>query len=130
MTALVKLAALAAAVGFGLGGLSLAAAAPEEAPKNESGRVCVDAGQLGRKMVVDKNTVLVEDYAGHAALLKLSAPCRNLDELDKIGFEFNGSSQICDRRDVKILYSRFTEAPVRCLIEEVIPLSRAEAAKY
>lgn len=130
MTMFGKVAALGVAAVLGLGGLSLAFAAPQDKPEAEPAHTCIDAGHLSRKMVVDKNTVLVEDYSGRSALLKLSAPCRNLDELDKIGFEFNGSTQICDRRDVKILYSRFTEAPVRCLIEEVVPLSKAEAAKY
>ncbi|WP_140984896.1 DUF6491 family protein [Asticcacaulis tiandongensis] len=90
---------------------------------------CVDAGRLMTKRVVDKQTLFVED-GGRAALLTLSSPCANLDELDKIGFEFNGSSMICDKRDVKILYSRFSEKPVRCLISKVTPLTPEQAKAY
>lgn len=103
---------------------------PAEAPDQRLGnKQCVDAGRLMTKRVVDKQTLFVED-GGRAALLTLSAPCANLDELDKIGFEFNGSSLICDKRDVKILYSRFSEKPVRCLISKVTPLTPEQAKAY
>lgn len=130
MKAMIKLAVVVAVVTSGLGALSLASAAPEDSPKPEGKARCLDASHLNRKIVVDKMTVLIEDSFGRSALLKLSAPCQNLDDLDKIGFEFFGGTQICDRRDVKILYSRFDEAPVRCLIESVTPLTKEEAKKY
>lgn len=134
MKTVVKLAAVAVVVASGLGALSLASAAPEDTPgphgKPDDKPKCIDASQLNRKMVVNKTTVLIEDGFGRSALLKLSAPCQNLDDLDKIGFEFFGGTQICDRRDVKILYSRFDEAPVRCLVESVTPLTKEEAKKY
>ncbi|ESQ80528.1 DUF6491 family protein [Asticcacaulis sp. YBE204] len=118
-----------AAVGFG--GLSLANAEPETtAASKVAPKHCVNAGNLDRRMVVDKTTVLIEDGFGRAALLKLSRPCQNLDDMDRIGFEFEGSTQICGPRDVKILYSRFNEAPIRCLVESVTPLSKEQATKY
>lgn len=131
MKTALKLAVLAAVTLSGLGALSLASAAPEEPAAAPAGkRQCLDAGHLNRKMVVDKTTILIEDGFGRSALLKLHAPCQNLDDLDKIGFEFFGTTQICDKRDVKILYSRFDEAPVRCLIDSITPLSKEEARKY
>ncbi|MFT4091623.1 MAG: DUF6491 family protein [Asticcacaulis sp.] len=108
------------------------AASPQAADKTEAplqARQCVDAGRLMTKRVVDKQTLFIED-GGRAALLTLSSPCANLDEMDKIGFEFNGSTMVCDKRDVKILYSRFTERPVRCLINKVTPLTPEEAKAY
>ena len=103
---------------------------PTEAPDQRlESKQCVDAGRLMTKRVVDKQTVFIED-GGRAALLTLSSPCTNLDEMDKIGFEFNSSSMICDKRDVKILYSRFSEKPVRCLIAKVTPLTAEQAKAY
>jgi len=90
---------------------------------------CVNGGNSMTRRVIDKQTVLIED-GGRAALLTLTSPCSNLDELDKIGFEFNGSTQICDRRDVKILYSRFTERPVHCLVSKITPLTPEQAKAY
>ncbi|MDC7683527.1 DUF6491 family protein [Asticcacaulis sp. BYS171W] len=114
-----------------LGGLNLAHATPETTPTPEARlKTCLDGHSLNRRMVVDKTTVLIEDGFGRSALLKLSKPCQNLDDLDRIGFEFIGSTQICGRHDVKILYSRFNEAPLRCLIESITPLSKAEAQNY
>ncbi|MFT3997691.1 MAG: DUF6491 family protein [Asticcacaulis sp.] len=134
MRRLRTLAACAAGAGLGVLIVSGFATADEpvkdQASTSVSGRHCVDGSQLSRRMVIDKSHVLIEDSSGRAAILKLTAPCQNLDDLDKIGFEFDGTTQVCGRRDAKILYSRFTEAPVRCLIEEYKPLSKAEAAKY
>jgi hypothetical protein len=91
---------------------------------------CIDASDLDRRQVVKPDTLLIEDDRGRAALLKLSAPCENMNDLDRIGFEFNGSTLLCDRKDIKILYSRFNESPLRCIIETITPITKAEADKY
>lgn len=130
-----RLAGWTAVAALGLGALNIGAAAyanghlesEKAAPKANH---CVDAGNDVRRMVVDKQSIMVEDGSGRGVLLTLSMPCKNLDELDQIGFEFNGSSQICDKRDAKILYSRNGEAPVRCLITEVKHLTREQTKAY
>jgi len=50
-----------------------------------------------------------------------------MDELDQIGFEINGISQLCSRTDIKVLHSRFDGPQVRCIIKEVTFLSHDEA---
>lgn len=98
-----------------------------DAPRTEAPRQCYDFNNMRTRMVIEPDSLLIEDAFGKYVLLKLTAPCRNIDELDKIGFEFNGSTQVCSRTDVKILHSRDTEAPLRCLIDTLTPLTKDEA---
>ena len=91
-------------------------------------RQCVDISNLSSRQVVDKDTLFVRDTSGNAALLTLEAPCNHMDELDRIGFEVEGSSQICGPHDVKITYSRPMDIiGLKGLIGEVKPLSREDA---
>lgn len=124
-----------AAIGLLAGGLLLAgfAHAPDDRDSRDtSTRVaprCLDGQHIGRKHVVDANTLLVYDDWGNPYKLDIGGPCRTMDDWSHIGFEFDGGDQICGAHDAKILYSKFDEAPVQCLINGVHSISRAEAAE-
>ena len=90
---------------------------------------CIDGQHIGRKHVVDANTLLVYDDWGNPYKLDIGGPCGSMDDWSHIGFEFDGTTQICGAHDAKILYSKFDEPPVKCLINGVHPLSKAEAAE-
>lgn len=90
---------------------------------------CLDSQHIGRKHVVDDHTLLVYDDWGNAFKLDIGGPCRNMDDWDHIGFEFNGTSDICGAHDAMILYSKFDEQPLRCVINGVHPVSKTEAAE-
>lgn len=90
-------------------------------------RQCVDMSNLSTRMVLSPDTLLLQDASGHAAKLKMSAPCSQMDDLDMIGFEINGGSQLCSRTDIKVIHSRFDGPQVRCIINEVTFLNRDEA---
>ncbi|WP_189488496.1 DUF6491 family protein [Asticcacaulis endophyticus] len=124
-----KMALLAVAGGI-LSAPAFAAAPVVQSVKPDAPRQCFDLNNMRTRMVIEPDSLLIEDGFGKYVLLKLTAPCRNIDELDRIGFEFNGSTQVCSRTDVKILHSRNTEAPLRCLIDTMTPLTKDEAKVY
>lgn len=95
--------------------------------KPDAAKQCYDLNNMRSRMVIEPDSLLIEDAYGKYVLVKLTAPCRNIDELDRIGFEFNGSTLLCKRTDVKILHSRNTETPLRCLIDTMTPLTKDEA---
>ncbi len=125
-----------AAAGLVAGGLMLAgfAGAPDRHDDRDSRDTtasaprCLDSQHIGRKHVVDANTLLVYDDWGNAFKLSIGGPCGNMDDYSHIGFEYDGSDQICGAHDAKILYSKWDEPPVTCIINGVQPLSKAEAA--
>jgi len=126
-----------AAAGLMAGALAVAAlSVPVSAKQTDDSRVavakpaprCLDGRNVGRKHVVDQNTLLVYDTWGNPYKLDIGGPCRSMDDFSQIGFEFDGSDQICNAHDAKILYSKNGERPVKCLINGVTPISRAEAA--
>jgi hypothetical protein len=98
----------------------------KSAPKSAAHQ-CVDVSRLNTRMVLKPDTLLIEDTGGHAAILTMSAPCAQMDELDQIGFEINGVSRLCSRTDIKILHARFGGPQVRCIISDVKFLSHDEA---
>ncbi len=123
-----------AAAGLVAGGLMLAgfAGAPDRHGDRDGRDTavaprCLDGQHIGRKHVIDENTLLVYDDWGHAYKLGIGGPCRNMNDYSHIGFEFDGSDQICEAHDAKVLYSEWDEPPVRCVINSVKPLSKAEA---
>ena len=133
MTRKLKLSAAFAATGLLTGGLLLAAFAPTPGwgSHGDSSSVaprCLDARHIGRKHVVDDHTLLIYDDWGNAYKLGIGGPCRNMNDMSHIGFEFDGGDQICGAHDAKILYSEWNEPPVTCLINSVKPLTKAEAA--
>ena len=127
----IVLMAAAAVVAAGAGAYSLGRApearAADPAP---AANQCIETASLESKMVVAKNQLLLEDSYGHAALVTLSPPCSQMDQLDHIGFIYQGDTRLCQKHDIKILYSRESEHPVQCLIEDVKPLTKDEAKAY
>lgn len=89
---------------------------------------CLDGRNIGRKHVVDDHTLLVYDTWGNPYKLDYAGPCRSMTDFSQIGFEFNGTNQICQAHDAKILRSEHGEAPVSCLINGVEPITREAAA--
>lgn len=108
-------------VGLGTAGDS------ETAPVNKT--PCIDMDHLEASIVIDKNVLLVKEFGGPAAKLTLSQPCSQMSDLDRVGFEFYGSARLCQRTDVKILHSRFDEAPLTCLISKIEYVTDAEFKK-
>ena len=88
---------------------------------------CLDGRHIGRKHVVDDHTLLVYDDLGNPYKLDVGGPCRSMTDFSQIGFEFNGSHQICQAHDAMILRSENGERPVKCLINGVEPLTRDAA---
>jgi len=89
---------------------------------------CLDGQHIGRMHVVDDHTLLVYDTSMNAYKLDVGGPCKTMTDMSHLGFEFNGGSQICRAHDAFILRSEMNEAPVRCIINGVTPLTRDEAA--
>ncbi len=124
---LAAFAAAAAAVGLvGLGHAPQAKAADPAPPATQ----CIDTKFLDSKMIVSKDQLMLQDGSGHAALVTLAPPCSQMDELDHVGFIYEGDTRLCQKHDIKILYSRDTERPVQCIITDVKPLTKAEAKAY
>ncbi len=88
---------------------------------------CLDIHYTGRFHVVDDHTLLVYDTWGNPYQLDIGGPCRSMTDFSHFGFEVNGTSQVCQAHDAMLLYSQDTERPVRCLINGVKPLTKAEA---
>ncbi len=89
---------------------------------------CLDGRHVGRIHVVDSHTLLVYDDSQNGYKLDIAGPCTTMTDMSHIGFEFNGSDQICRAHDAFVLHSEFDEAPLKCIINGVQPLTRAEAA--
>ena len=89
---------------------------------------CLDGRNIGRKHVVDDHTLLVYDTWGNPYKMDIGGPCKSMTDFSQIGFEFNGTNQICQAHDAMILRSENGERPVKCLINSVEPITR-EAAK-
>jgi len=89
---------------------------------------CLDGRSIGRKHVVDDHTLLVYDTWGNSYKMDIGGPCRSMTDFSQIGFEFNGTNQICKAHDAMILRSENGERPVKCLINSVEPITREEAA--
>ncbi len=88
---------------------------------------CLDVRNSGGFHVVDEKTLLVRDGFGNGYLLDIGGPCRSMNNMSNFGFELYGSSEICRAHDAKILYSHSGEAPVKCLINGIKPISSEEA---
>lgn len=127
MTRVLTIALTAAAAIAGVSVIGFSQAPKAIAASNTQ---CVDAGSLQTRRVIDRNKMFVEDSWGRAAILTLSQPCSQMDEMDRIGFEFSGTTQICSPHDVQVLYSRQDERPVQCIITDVRPLTKDEAKAY
>lgn len=126
LTAIVWLSAFAPSPGWG--GRSAAGDRPAASGDRDSTAPrCLDSRHIGRKHVVDEQTLLVYDDFGHAYKLGIGGPCRNMDDWSQIGFEFEGGDEICNAHDAKILYSKFGEQPVTCIINSVKAVTKAEA---
>lgn len=127
------LAAAAVVTTVAAGALSLAHApkvrAADAAPAPALTQ-CVDTKDLQTKMIVSKNQVVMQDMSGHGALVTLAPPCAQMQELDHVGFLYEGDTRLCQIHDIKILYSRDTEPPVRCLITDLKPLTKDEVKAY
>ena len=123
-----SVAAAVIVAGAGIAGLAMSPHAEAAAPGQ-----CIDASDLATKMVVSSNQVVIQDFQGHGGLLTLGPPCSQMEDLDHVGFEFDGDSRICNKHDVKILYSHGMgdhERPLRCIITNIKPLTRDEVKAY
>jgi hypothetical protein len=129
LAALVLLAtAFAGAAGAGAEGQSASESKSSASAKVQPG-LCVDVSNIFSRQVIDKNKLRVEDGFGRSAILTLSQPCSNMDELDHIGFEMSASGLLCRPHDVKILHSRYNEKPLTCLITDLKVMTREETKK-
>lgn len=133
-----KIALLSAAVAVvaGAGALSLVhtpqARAADPAPTSPALKQCIDTRDLNTRMIVSKNQLVLEDSFHHAALVTLSPPCSQMDELDHVGFLIEGDSRLCQIHDIKILYSHASmhERPLTCLITDLKPLTHDQVKAY
>ena len=129
-------AAVAVAAGAGALGLmhTPQARAADPAPTSPPALAqCVDTHDLNTRMIVSKNQLVLEDSFHHAALVTLSQPCGQMDELDHVGFLIEGDSRLCRIHDIKILYSHATgmhEHPLTCLITDLKPLTHDQVKAY
>jgi hypothetical protein len=87
---------------------------------------CVDIERLHSRRIIDRQTLYLRSSGGKAMLVRLSAPCAQMQEMDRLDFEMRGSSYLCSRSDIAIYHSRFGETPIRCLIAEIKPLTEKE----
>jgi hypothetical protein len=135
----IALLAATAAVFAGAGAFGLshapAARAADPAPSAVPPPLtqCVDTRSLRTKMIVSKNQLVVEDDFHHAALLTLSQPCDQMDDLDHIGFIIEGDSRLCQIHDVKIEYAHQDDhlhPMLRCLITDLKPLTLDQVKAY
>ena len=90
-------------------------------------RSCVQA-PLDDSRVIDESTLLVTDYHGNAAILKMSGRC--MEKNEAIGIKYYGVNQICNRTDVDITGSVASAVPIPCFIDTVTQLSKEEAKAY
>lgn len=91
---------------------------------------CLDGRNVGRTHVIDQNTLLVYDRFDNPYKLDVGGPCRSMNDMSVFGFEFKGSTQICNAHDAMLLRYEPPSAHVsRCLINGVEPLTREEAAE-
>jgi len=90
-------------------------------------RACVSA-PLDDTRILDDSTLLVTDYHGNAALIKMNGRC--LEKNEAIGIKYYGSNQICGPVDVEITGSVATNIPIPCFIDSVTPISKDEAKAY
>ncbi len=105
------------------------AAQPAVAGAEHKAPQCLDIRETGRFHVVNDHTLMVYDRWENPYLLDIGGPCRSMDDFSHFGFEVNGTTQVCRAHDAFLLYSNATERPVRCLINGIKVISRAEAAK-
>ncbi|MGA9659769.1 MAG: hypothetical protein WBQ60_11825 [Asticcacaulis sp.] len=121
MAGMVALSALTPATSASATEVSTNMATERAAPK------CLDGRHTGRIHVVDKNTFLAYDSWGNPYKMGYSGPCRGMDDYSKFGFEFKGTSQICQAHDAMLLRSENNGPLVKCIITSFEPISRAEA---
>jgi hypothetical protein len=124
-----------AIAGLMAGGLIVTACASTATASSDQARAqtrvtpkCLDGRNIGRKHVVDDHTLLVYDTWGNPYKMDIGGPCKSMTDFSQIGFEFNGSNQICKAHDAMTLRSENGERPVKCLINSVEPLTREAAA--
>jgi len=113
-------------------GLSLTAMSPtpnvkqDVKKKTTNQSACVDIDRIHSRQIIDGRTLYLRSRGGGAVLVTLSAPCTQMQEMDRLDFVMHGSSTLCRRGDIDIYHSRFGETPIRCLINEVKPLTEAQ----
>jgi hypothetical protein len=136
-----KIVLLAAAVAVVAGGGALClthapsakAADPAPAAMSPPLAQCIDTHSLKTKMIVSKNQLVVVDDFNHAALLTLSQPCDQMEDLDHVGFLIEGDSRLCQIHDVKIEYAHQDDhlhPMLRCLITDLKPLTLDQVKAY
>lgn len=92
---------------------------------------CLDASRLTTRMVVDSDTLFIEDMNGKGAVLEMTAPCSQMRDLDQISFEFSGSTRVCGRTDIKVVHNTPNGAiPARCIVKTYTPMTRDETRAY
>jgi len=102
---------------------------PDMANANTKAPRCLDGRNIGAIRVVGENLIIAHDSFGNPYEMELGGPCRSMTDMSHIGFEFNGADSICGAHDAFVLYSEENERPMRCIINSVKSISRAEADK-
>lgn len=132
-----RMATLGVALTAGVAAMALiagAVSAHEDRPLSPEANTmaprCLDGQHTGRIHVLDDHTLLVYDRSDNAYKLDIGGPCRSMTDVDKYGFEFKGTTQICQAHDATLLYFPTEHTgPNRCLINAVTPLTRAQASQ-
>ncbi len=104
-------------------------ASPDGAQSSRHVPKCLDTRNMGGVRVVGENLIVAYDGFGNPYEMELGGPCRSMNDFSHIGFEFNGTDEICRAHDAFVLYSENDEQPLRCIINSVKPISREEADK-
>lgn len=124
----------AAPLAFALAGAGAALMATTSAADDRGRGRGVEPGQcvsrpLDATRIVDRSTLYVDDYQGHAVLLHMASQCLNQFH-DAVGLTFRGAERICDPMDVDVTDSVMTEMPVPCIVDSVEALNKDQAKVY
>lgn len=90
-------------------------------------RTCVSS-PLDETKVIDDTTLVVTDWHGNAAVMKMAGSC--LEKNEAIGIKYYGSGQICNPVDVEITGAISSNIPMKCFIQSVTPISKDEVKAY
>ncbi|MFT4075333.1 MAG: DUF6491 family protein [Asticcacaulis sp.] len=88
---------------------------------------CVSS-PLEDSTVIDRETLLLTDRSGNSLILHMTGPCMTKNEAIKL--EWRGTTRVCGPLDVDITGDISTVVPMRCMIDTVEPLNKAETIAY
>jgi hypothetical protein len=88
---------------------------------------CVSS-PLEDSTVIDRQTLLLTDRSGNGLIMHMTGPCMTKNEAIKL--EYRGSTRVCGPLDVDVTGDISTVVPMRCMIDTVEPLTKAEVLAY